>query len=123
MAYPAVGSVPARRARSGRGDRGRRTSGPTPPGGGPRALKDVSRISREAKGRAAWYGAPLSYSVLHPDGSLERHVDADAEDAGSRATIQFLGVVGHMQAQHAEPDVRPDHPADVRLRGAATRLV
>jgi len=36
-------------------------------------------------------------------------VDADAETPAVAPLFNF-GVVGHMQAQHAEPDVRPDQP-------------
>src|SRR2546428_9484306 len=68
-------------------------------------------------------GAPKSYSVLHPEGSLQRDVRSDAEDAGGPAAVELLGVVCHMEPQHSESYIGAQHPADIRLGGAARRLV
>src|SRR5260370_21686318 len=88
---------------------------------GPRVIDDESRISREAKGRAAWYGAPQSYCVLHSDGSLQGNMRSNADDPASHAA-DLLGIIREVQAEHPEPEVCTHDPPDVRLRAETRRF-
>src|SRR5216117_4327340 len=63
-------------------------------------------------------GAPQSYCLLHPDGSLERDVRADAEDPALDPTAEILGIVRDVEAQHAESDIGAKRQTNVGWRAA-----
>src|SRR5204863_8782705 len=80
-----------------------------------------SRSSWEEKGARlpTRAGAPQSYTLLQPHGSLEGHVRPNADHARRGAVVQLLGMIGQMQAQHPKSHVRPDHPTEIGEGGPA----
>src|SRR2546422_4322903 len=69
-----------------------------------RVTEWITNLPGSKRGRAAGCGAPLSYSVLHPDGSLEGNMRSNADDPARRAA-DLLGVIRNVQAEHPEPEV------------------
>src|SRR5262245_4338765 len=63
-------------------------------------------------------GAAQSSCLLHPDGSLERDVRPDPDDAPRRPAAEALGIIGQMQAHHTESHIGTQCPGYVRVRAA-----
>src|SRR2546427_566288 len=88
-----------------------------------RVTRWITNLPGKKRGAPHDGGAPQSYCVLHADGSLERDVRSDAEDAGGPAAVELLGVVCHMEPQHSESYIGAQDPADIRHGGQPRRLV